>query len=123
LDSAQIEESLIDGYDDITKGLINYQVYDSSCTTILNTVLKYNANTATLDEPNIDFSLINPVGSILIFVSDTPIFNIELIDLCGKKFFFTAVNENQFDVSKLTSGYYFIRTLNNQLTNKSFIKL
>jgi hypothetical protein len=123
LDSAQIEESLIDGYDDITKGLINYQVYDSSCTTILNTVLKYNANTATIDEPNIDFSLINPVGSTLIFASDAPIFNIEIIDLCGKKFFFTAENENQFDVSKLTSGYYFIRTLNNLSTNRSFIKL
>jgi hypothetical protein len=123
LDSAQIEASLIDGYDDITIGLINYQVYDSSCTTILNTVLKFNTNTANLIHSNIDFSIVNPVDNSLVFESDNPIFNIEIIDLYGKKHFFSAYNENHFDLSNLTSGYYFIKKLNNHSTNRSFIKL
>ena len=41
LDSTQIEVYLIDGYDDITKGLINYQIYDSSCTVLLGNVVKF----------------------------------------------------------------------------------
>ena len=123
LDSTEIEQMIIDGYDDITKGLINYQVYDSSCTTILNTVLKFNANTAVLSESNSDVSIINPVGNMLVCTSTNPIFNIEIVDLCGRKYAFTAESDNHFDVSKLTSGYYFIKVLNNQSTNKSFIKL
>jgi hypothetical protein len=123
LDSAEIEQMIIDGYDDITKGLINYQVYDSSCSTILNTVLKFNANTASINEPIIDFSIINPVGTTLVFKSLNPVLNIEIVDLCGRKYSFISESDNQFDVSKLTAGYYFIQFLNNQSTNKSFIKL
>jgi hypothetical protein len=123
LDSAEIEQMIIDGYDDITKGLINYQVYDSSCSTILNTVLKFNANTASINEPIIDFSIINPVGTTLVFKSLNPVLNIEIVDLCGRKYSFTSESDNHFDVSKLTAGYYFIQFLNNQSANKSFIKL
>jgi hypothetical protein len=123
LDSAAIEEYLIDGYDDITKGLINYQVYDSSCSTILSTVLKFNSNTLNLNETAMDFSITNPVENTLICFGDKPIFAIEIIDLFGKKYLFTAEETNHFDLSGLAPGYYFISQVNNQSFRKSFIKL
>lgn len=123
LDSAAIEEYLIDGYDDITKGLINYQVYDSSCTTILSTVLKYNANTLNLNETSMDFSITNPVENTLICLGDKPIFAIEIIDLFGKKYLFTAEETNHFDLSGLAPGYYFISQVNKQSIRKTFVKL
>jgi hypothetical protein len=123
LDSAAIEEYLIDGYDDITKGLINYQVYDSSCTTILSTVLKYNANTLNLNETSMDFSITNPVENTLICFGDKPIFAIEIIDLFGKKYLFTAEETNQFDLSGLAPGYYYISQVNKQSIRKTFVKL
>lgn len=41
-DSAAIEAKIYDGYDDITRGLLNFAVYDTSCTTQLFRVLKVN---------------------------------------------------------------------------------
>jgi hypothetical protein len=41
-DSAAIEAKIYDGYDDITRGLLNFAVYDTSCTTQLYRVLKVN---------------------------------------------------------------------------------
>jgi hypothetical protein len=41
-DSAAIDAKIYDGYDDITRGLLNFAVYDTSCTTQLYRVLKVN---------------------------------------------------------------------------------
>lgn len=39
-DSTTIENGIYDGYDDITRGLVNYAIYDDSCSTILNYITK-----------------------------------------------------------------------------------
>ncbi len=39
-DSTTIENGIYDGYDDITRGLVNYAIYDDSCTTILDLITK-----------------------------------------------------------------------------------
>lgn len=39
-DSTTIENGIYDGYDDITRGLVNYAIYDDSCSTILSYVTK-----------------------------------------------------------------------------------
>lgn len=39
-DSAYIESFILDGYDDITRGLVNYAIYDDSCESILNYIVK-----------------------------------------------------------------------------------
>jgi Right handed beta helix region len=39
-DSTVLESKLFDGYDDITKGLFNYAIYDSTCTNVLQIVSK-----------------------------------------------------------------------------------
>jgi hypothetical protein len=47
-DSASIDAKIYDGYDDITRGLINFAVYDTTCTTVMKRVVK--VNTAGTDE-------------------------------------------------------------------------
>ena len=52
-DSAVIENGIYDGYDDITRGLVNYAIYDDSCQTILDYITKVNlGGSATIIEQN-----------------------------------------------------------------------
>jgi len=41
-DSTVIENGIFDGYDDITRGLVNYAIYDDSCENVLTYVTKVN---------------------------------------------------------------------------------
>jgi hypothetical protein len=41
-DSTYIENLILDGYDDITRGLVNYAIYDDSCANVLDYVVKIN---------------------------------------------------------------------------------
>lgn len=41
-DSSYIEGLIYDGYDDITRGLVNYAIYDDSCQNVLEYVVKVN---------------------------------------------------------------------------------
>ena len=43
-DSTTIENGIYDGYDDITRGLVNYAIYDDSCSSILSYVTKVVLN-------------------------------------------------------------------------------
>lgn len=43
-DSTIIENGIYDGYDDITRGLVNYAIYDDSCSSILSYVTKVVLN-------------------------------------------------------------------------------
>ncbi len=65
-DSTVAEQLLFDGYDDITRGLFNYAIYDSSCTNVLQLVSKVLIPTGT---PEVKLALIsvypNPVSDIL----------------------------------------------------------
>jgi hypothetical protein len=53
-DSTVIENGIYDGYDDITRGLVNYAIYDDSCQTVLSYVTKIDlggpAGLTALDE-------------------------------------------------------------------------
>lgn len=55
-DSAVIENGIFDGYDDITRGLVNYAIYDDSCQTIINYVSKVNLGAAQLSELDNEWS-------------------------------------------------------------------
>ena len=113
LDSTGIEQYLLDGYDDITKGLINYQVFDTSCTTILTTVLKFNGiagNESTTFDMNLKIE--NPVSDQLHILSNTPISELTLSDMQGKTYHLNAVETNVYDVSNLSNGFYIIKRIN-----------
>ncbi|MEY4659134.1 MAG: hypothetical protein RJB36_900, partial [Bacteroidota bacterium] len=103
LDSAGIEAMIIDGYDDITKGLINYQIYDSSCTVLLGTVLKYGQG-AGIDELAVELRFENPVYTELSLLGDAEFTTIQVTDLSGKSLVFKSTGFNHFDVSNLPAG-------------------
>jgi hypothetical protein len=121
LDSAQIEAYLIDGYDDITKGLINYQVYDSSCTVLLGNVVKFGPG-AGLDELGLDIIFENPVQNELRILSEAAFDVIQVADLTGKTYDFKSLGNNTFDVSILPAGFYMLNSVNDKLARKGFVK-
>ena len=49
-DSSVIESFIFDGYDDITRGLVNYAIYDDSCDNILSYVVKVQLENTALTE-------------------------------------------------------------------------
>jgi hypothetical protein len=88
LDSSAIELSIIDGYDDISKGLINYDVYDVTCTNITKTVLKFSdQGTASSDELASLSSIQvypNPFQNEITIQSDSKINHLQLFTLEGR---------------------------------------
>jgi hypothetical protein len=122
LDSAGIEAMIIDGYDDITKGLINYQIYDSSCTVLLGTVLKYGPG-AGINELTFDVQFENPVNTELSLLGDTEFTSIQVTDLSGKSVIFKSSGANNFDVSNLLAGFYVLTAVDQQVVRKRFVKM
>jgi hypothetical protein len=122
LDSAGIEAMIIDGYDDITKGLINYQIYDSSCTVLLGTVLKYGPG-AGINELAFEVSFENPVNTELSLLGETEFTSIQVTDLSGKSMMITTSGSNRFNVSALPAGFYVLSSVNEQLVRRSFVKM
>ena len=121
LDSSTIEIYIIDGYDDITKGLINYTIYDTTCTSILGTVQKFESQGAGLD-PTISFTLsyTNPVSGNLKIFQETAIDQLCIYNTNGQQFFIVATSPNVFDLSFLQAGIYFVKVDQENTTTKVF---
>ena len=43
-DTTTIENGIYDGYDDITRGLVNYAIYDDSCSAVIDYIIKVELN-------------------------------------------------------------------------------
>jgi hypothetical protein len=70
-DSATIENGIYDGYDDITRGLVNYAIYDDSCSSILSYVTKVILNeTASLSEESSSWNIWQANNELHIFVEN-----------------------------------------------------
>jgi hypothetical protein len=123
LDSAEIEQYLIDGYDDITKGLINYQVYDSSCLNVLSTVSKFNELSNVNEFQTLQLDVTNPFESIISFEEAFEINSISLMDISGKFYTLNSMGKNTFDTETLSRGYYFLVQLNEYPVNEKLIKV
>lgn len=122
LDSSGIEQYLLDGYDDITKGLINYQVFDSSCSNVLLTVQKF-INVAAVVEKLIEFSIQNPVYDIMKILSSLAVSEVTVADLLGRTSQLKHVGDRTFDVSALAPGSYFVLQLDHKPVSLPFTKL
>jgi hypothetical protein len=110
IDSTTIEQFLFDGYDDITKGLINYTMYDSTCTSVLETVLKFQDQSAGLfsNIPSIS-PYTNPVKDYLTIFQETAIEQLRIYTTNGQIFTAEATSPNVFDLQFLSPGIYFIQ--------------
>jgi hypothetical protein len=122
LDSAQIELYLLDGYDDISKGLINYQVYDSTCLTVMYTVSKFG-ETTSLEEESTNFSFTNPVVSRLDLNYPEQVHGILLVDLSGRTYALHADGYNSFDLENLPTGTFVLRKVNDLYVLKKVVKI
>ncbi len=114
-DSTIIEDKIYDGYDDITRGLISYAIFDTTCTTILKIVNKDPSITG-IEET--ETALLNVYPNP---VSDRVQINcyeagfIQITDVNGRKVFAqnTLSGNNSVDLSALEKGLYFIQFTGN----------
>jgi hypothetical protein len=123
LDSTEIELSIIDGYDDITKGLINYDVYDSTCTTVTSSVIKFSQQPASIDETNESiFSVVNPfTNELAITFKDAKEHVIVIETFDGKLLFSGATTGLVLPTANWSTGTYYITI--DQKNHKQLIKL
>ncbi len=84
-DSTYIETFILDGYDDITRGLVNYAIYDDSCESILNYIVKVQLGELSISDFVYQNSvhLISQIGQFVVINSDLDQ-SISLFNLSGE---------------------------------------
>jgi len=126
-DSTDIEARIIDGYDDIYLGLINYDIYNDSCDIVLKSVIKVVIIISSDNLINVEneFDVYpNPFDSKLA-VDNANAVNIEVFSAQGLslKRIKGAGYKTIIDVSDLSAGIYFIQvTTTTGVTVKKVIK-
>lgn len=127
-DSAAIEALIYDGYDDFTRGLINFATYDTACVQLLTTYKKVQINTS-LAEQSINPSIQiypNPANTFL-YIQQTNqtefVEKLQIIDVMGRTLGEITLNRNEaytLDVSNYAGGMYWIKTADNRF-HDSFV--
>jgi len=129
-DSTVIENLIYDGYDDITKGLFNYTVYDSTCVNAIRQVTKIMLVTSLESNLKEDLAVYPiPAGNqVFLKVPENLInksMNATLFDALGRqKSDVKVINQNNlaWDLTNLPQGLYFIRISDEYATTIKFIK-
>jgi hypothetical protein len=124
-DSTIIESKILDGYDDVSKGLISYGIFDTICTTVLKIVNKAPINLSINENKNATFRFYpNPVKDFLRFSNENNFESLEVTDIQGSlvKKIALKTGQNQHDLSELNKGIYFVRLSSND-GKTSFYKL
>lgn len=122
-DSTAIEDKILDGYDDITRGLISYAIFDSTCSTVLETIYKqpYTQMIENPDETEISI-FPNPVSNSLNISNNLNFTLIEMFDMQGRLFISNNLTrgENQIMVAPLPAGVYNCRLSSTDLNPRYF---
>lgn len=111
-DSTYIENLILDGYDDITRGLVNYAIYDDSCANVLDYVVKINldggAGLTTL-QPN--SWRLKGQDANTIYIESAQVFQLELMNSIGQvqKEIMLQKGENKISTNHFPSGLYFLK--------------
>ena len=108
-DSTVIENGIYDGYDDITRGLVNYAIYDDSCQTILSYVTKVQlGGTTGLNELSNEMKVW--YSNHYLTIQSTSISFIEIIDVNGRMINSYPINTDNTSMAiDLIPGVYFVR--------------
>jgi len=129
-DSSVIESLIYDGYDDITKGLFNYTVYDSTCVNVIRMVTKVQL--VTSQESNLRNELaVYPIpagNQVFLKVPENLInksINAALFDAMGRQKSETRVIDETnltWDLTNVPQGLYLIKISDEYATTIKFIK-
>ena len=111
-DSSYIENLILDGYDDITRGLVNYAIYDDSCANVLDYIVKINLDGGVGMEtlqPNA-WRLKGQDASTL-YIESSQVLRIEFLNSIGQvqKEITLQKGENKISTNHLPSGLYFLK--------------
>lgn len=125
-DSTVAEALLFDGYDDITRGLFNYALYDSTCTNVVQLVTKVLIPTGIDAKEELVVEVFpNPAGEVLhvrLPFSTEPV-EARILNLQGVELMRSKVNGvATFDVSQLPKGIYFLQCVGAQSETRTWIK-
>lgn len=118
-DSVSIDAKIYDGYDDITRGLINFAIYDTSCTNIKKRVIKINLGTNTGITSTIKEISVSPnpfVDKVFLKGIENVITVWYVFDITGKKVYETTSEtmNPELDLSFLDKGAYILKSENYQ---------
>jgi len=108
-DSTTVEDLIYDGYDDITRGLVNYALYDDSCQTILSYITKINLGPLGIaEDEEMGWNVWSMDGNM--YVATVAEGVVELITLSGEviETFHLQKGENTM-TTNVQQGLYFLR--------------
>lgn len=127
-DSTEIENKLIDGYDNIYLGLFNYDIYEDSCKTILKSVIKVNLTSINETEADPTIQIFpNPADASVKLEFNYEIRIIQIYNSKGQVVYSSEVagqNHVFLSTSFWLSGIYYIRftgTGNTSLNRKLMV--
>jgi hypothetical protein len=111
-DSAAIEDKIYDGYDDITRGLLNFAVYDSTCTTQMYRVMKVNIMGEGESTVSALAAYPNPVADVLVLEGLAPGSLVRVVNALGQPVaeFRAASSTETLPAAEWPRGIYFVRT-------------
>ena len=110
-DSTYIENLILDGYDDITRGLVNYAIYDDSCANVLDYVVKVNLDgNASLPETALHSWRLSGQDATHLYLEAKVNMELYLINSLGQvqKQLKLQVGNHQIPVAGLAKGIYFL---------------
>ena len=111
-DSTTIENGIYDGYDDITRGLVNYAIYDDSCSSIVTYVTKVVLNEPSgLSELNAMWKIWQEANALHVFVEKET--QIQIFSFTGKVYLELTIlpGDNSLGLD-LPSGIYLLADQN-----------
>jgi hypothetical protein len=111
-DSTYIENYILDGYDDITRGLVNYAIYDDSCDAIVDYIVKVQLGELSTTDLNTEqtIELVSQNGQIL-GVKSAANQRLYILNPSGSLISILELTEgmNQLVLPE-TNGFYFLKT-------------
>lgn len=110
-DSVQVEAKLYDGYDDISKGLISYAIFDTSCLTVLRVINKFTTSGFDLtNNTREDYWTCSslPQGGLRVTWGRVRSVDIQLSSLFGQVVYrnLSEGDQHEIDPTLLTQGWY-----------------
>ena len=116
-DSTYIESFILDGYDDITRGLVNYAIYDDSCESILNYIVKVQLGELEISELNLENSIeLHAQNGQLITIKSNANQKVTLLSLSGAVISSFEIGEGIIELTlPQTHGLYLLKSTSGDL--------